>query len=74
MFDRIIWGADNTCVHCGKTIKSWQSYVRPSTYVIHEKCFDAYMKERDKGIPRRKNVTEEAVEKVMKCSLTRRKR
>ena len=65
MFDKLIWGAENTCVHCGKKIKMWQSYIRPSTYVIHDKCFKDYMKERKKGIPRRKNATEIATEEVM---------
>ena len=65
MFNKTIWGADNTCVHCGRKIKFWQSYTRPSTYVIHEKCFDAYMIERKKGIPRNKNAVEKAVEEVM---------
>ena len=65
IFDKTIWGADNTYVHCEKKIKVWQSYTRPSTYVIHDKCFGAYMKEREKGIPRKKNDVEVATKEVM---------
>ncbi len=45
IFDITIWGVGvAVCSHCKKKIKFWQDYVRPSNYVIHEKCFDDYMK------------------------------